>query len=176
MSILEEIAGGYRLVRLLEEDAPEALRIFNEHAKTSYAAYPEDPVPETFILGLLRSARGFPALAAETLAGELVGFSFLRPYSPVPVFEKTAVTTVFLAREHIGKGVGSAMLRRMCVEAQAIGIERVLAHISSENPDSVGFHRAQGFEECGRFPSVGCKWGKHFDLVWMVKELQGPDA
>jgi len=175
MQILEETSTGYRLVRLLEEDAAGALRIFNEHAATGFAAYMEEPAPETFIVGLIRSAKGYPALAAETQAGEMVGFGLLRPYSPVPTFRETAVTTIFLARDHTRKGIGSAMLGRMIQEAQAMKIERVLAHISSENPDSIAFHRAHGFEICGRLPQIGRKWGRPFDIVWMAKVLQVPE-
>ena len=176
MPILEETSTGYRLVRLLEEDATSALRIFNDHVATGYAAYMEEPAPETFILGLIRSAKGYPALAAETSKGEMAGFGLLRPYSPLPTFGATAVTTIFLAKEHTRQGIGSAMLTRMLKEAELIGIERVLAHISSENPDSIGFHRAHGFSECGRFPDIGRKWDKPFDVVWMVKEVRAADA
>ena len=175
MPILEETSTGYRLVRLLEEDAPAALRIFNEHAATGFAAYMEEPAPATFITGLLRSAQGYPALAAETQAGEMVGFGLLRPYSPVPAFSETAVTTIFLAREHTRQGIGSAMLARMLQEAEALGITRILAHISSENTDSICFHKAHGFEVCGQFPSVGKKWDRPFDVVWMVKPLSLSD-
>ena len=176
MPILVETSTGYRLVRLLEEDASAAARIFNEHAETGFAAYVEEPASETFILGLIRSAVGYPALAAETQAGEMVGFGFLRPYSPVPAFRETAVTTIFLSQSHTRQGIGTAMLARMLDEARAMGIVRVLAHISSENPDSVAFHRAHGFEACGRFPSIGRKWGRPFDIVWMIRDLESSDA
>ena len=172
MSILEEISTGYRFVRLLEEDAPSTLRIFNEHVAAGFSAYMEEPAPKSFMLGPIQGAKAHTALAAETANGAMVGFGLLRPYSPVPTFRETAVTTIFLSADHTRRGIGSAMLR----EAKPMSIKRVLAHISSQNPDSVAFHRARGFKECGRFQAIGRKWNRDFDVIWMIKDLSEQDA
>ena len=163
---------GYGLVPLTEKDASAILRIFNEHVADGFAAYPEEHVTGDFIDGLLRSAAGYPALAAKTLDGEMVGFGFLRPYSPAAAFSQTAVTTIFLSAERTGCGIGTAILRRMMEEARRMAITRILAHISSRNPESIAFHRKHGFVECGRFPTIGRKWGEDFDVVWMVRVLE----
>jgi len=55
--------------------------------------------------------------------------------------------------------------------AKAQNIDRILASISSRNPESLAFHRRHGFEDCGRFPQVGHKHGEEFDVVWMSKRL-----
>jgi len=171
MDVAREIGGGVRLAPLVEEHAAEALRVFNEHVTSGFAAYPEEPVPEAVIVGLLRSAAGYPAFAAEDAEGRFIGFGLLRPYSTVSVFAGTAVTSIFLSSAHTGRGVGSAILRALLDEAKNKGITKVLAHVSSRNPRSVEFHRKRGFVECGRFPGVACKWGHAFDILWMVKDL-----
>lgn len=162
---------GYRVVPLTREHAADILRIFNEHVVGGFAAYPETPVSEAFVDGLLRSAAGFPARVAEVDGGDVVGFGLLRPYSPVPVFAHTAVVTIFLTAEWVGRGVGTAILCQMLQEAPPLGLTRILAHVSSKNPRSLAFHRKQGFVECGWFPGIGRKWGEAFDVVWMVKAL-----
>ncbi|GAG19401.1 unnamed protein product, partial [marine sediment metagenome] len=63
------------------------------------------------------------------------------------------------------------ILRHLEEEARTMGITKILAHISSRNPVSLAFHRKHGFAECGRFPGIGRKWGKSFDVVWMLKDL-----
>lgn len=168
---MTELPTGHRLVPLHEEDAASALRIFNEHVSSGFAAYAEEPLPESFILSLLRSASGYPVIGVEQSDGGLVGFGLLRPYSPMPAFETTAVVTIFLSQAHTGRGLGSAVLERLIEEGKTKGIERVLAHISSRNPRSIRFHARHGFVECGRFPGVAHKWGETFDIVWMVKAL-----
>jgi len=161
----------YRLVPLTEEHVGPAREILNRHVEDGFAAYPEEPVSESFIGELVRTAIGGTALAAVDADGVLLGFGFLRPYSPAAAFSHTAVTTIFLAPEWTGRGIGAAILRLMVDGASRKGITRVLAHISSRNPRSIDFHRKHGFVECGRFPGVGQKWGEDFDVVWVVKDL-----
>ncbi|MFC2078235.1 GNAT family N-acetyltransferase [Candidatus Bipolaricaulota bacterium] len=161
----------YRLVPLTEEHAGPAREIFNRHVADGFAAYPEEPVSESFIIELARSAIGDSALAAVGEDSALLGFGFLRPYSPATAFSHTAVTTIFLSPEWTGRGIGAAILRLMVDGAGRKGITRVLAHISSRNPRSIAFHRRHGFVECGRFPGVGRKRGEDFDVVWMVNLL-----
>jgi L-amino acid N-acyltransferase YncA len=167
---------GRRLVPLTRAHATDALRVFNDHVTSGFAAYPEAPVSEGFIDELLRSASGYPAYAAEDAGGEFLGFGLLRPYARSPVFSGAAVSTIFLAADRTRLGIGTAILRRMLEEARRMGITRILAHVSSRNPRSIDFHRKHGFVECGRFPGVGRKWGEDFDVVWMVKSLERPDG
>ena len=174
MAAMAELPGGYRMAPLHEEDAVAALRVFNEHVTSGFAAYAEEEVPESFILGLLHSAAGYPAIGVEDESGALIGFGLLRPYSPISAFEHTAVETIFLSQAHTGRGLGSAVLDRLLEGAWEKGLTRVLAHISSKNRGSVRFHARQGFVECGRFPGVARKWDETFDIVWMVKALDLP--
>jgi L-amino acid N-acyltransferase YncA len=175
MTSANRLPVGVRLVPLTEDDVGAVLRIFNRHVSEGFAAYPEEPVSEGFVAELLGSASGYPALAAKAPNGELLGFGLLRPYSPGPTFSQTAVTTIFLAPDQTGRGIGTALLHRTLDEAKKTGITRILAHISSRNPGSIAFHRKHGFAECGRFPGIGRKWGERFDVVWMIRTLERPD-
>ena len=147
------------------------LQIFNQHVAKGFAAYPEEPVSEEAICALLAEAGGFPAVAVEKADGALLGFGFLRPYSPQNAFAHTAQITIFLDARHTRAGIGTAILRHLEGGARRQGITRILAHISSRNPASLAFHAKHGFAECGQFPGIGRKWGKPFDVVWMVKSL-----
>jgi phosphinothricin acetyltransferase len=54
-------------------------------------------------------------------------------------------------------------------DAKKMEVTTLLASISSQNEESLAFHKRKGFDECGRFRKVGRKFGKEFDLVWMQK-------
>jgi len=161
----------YRLVPLTERHAPQMLRIFDHHVLNGFAAYPETPLSEEAMHGLLRQTAGFPAVAAEGPDELLLGFGFLRPYSPHSTFSHTAQITYFLDARHTRAGIGTAVLRHLEREAGTRGVTKLLAHISSRNPASLAFHAKHGFVECGRFPGIGRKWGEPFDVVWMIKSL-----
>ena len=161
----------YRLVPLEEHHVTGMLRIFNRHVAEGFAAYPEQPVGEETIAALLRQVADSPATAAEAQDGALLGFGFLRGYSPYPTFAHTAQITVFLDAQHTRAGIGTAVLRHLEDGAQRQGITKILAHVSSRNPASLAFHTKHGFTECGRFSEIGRKWGVPFDVVWMIKSL-----
>jgi len=146
-------------------------RIFNHHIATGYGAYPEESIDRQVVGSFLLRAEGYPAIAVEAPDGALLGFGFLSAYSVQAAFAHTAQITIFLDPQITRAGIGTRLLRRLETEAYDQGITAILAHISSRNPASLAFHAKHGFIECGRFPKIGRKWGKSFDVVWMIKPL-----
>ena len=103
--------------------------------------------------------------------GEVVGFGFLHAYHPAPTFRRTAELTYFLAPEHTRKGIGGMILDALVQQAHQQGIDRLLASISSLNPDSLAFHAKKGFAEVGRLKGIGRKFDRDFDVVYMQRIL-----
>ena len=161
----------YRLVALTRGDLGAVLGIFNSHVASGFGAYPEEPLSEEAMTALLREAEDYAAVAAKGPDGVLLGFGFLRPYSPHSTFSLTAQATYFIDAAFVRKGIGTAILNHLEAEARKQGITKLLAHISSRNHDSIAFHVKHGFVECGRFPKIGRKWGVPFDVVWMIKDI-----
>ncbi len=95
----------------------------------------------------------------------------LRAYNPFAVFRETAEISYFINNNFIGKGLGKIALTKLETEAKKLGIKTILASITSENIQSIEFHKRNGFIECGRFPEIGKKFGKTFDIIWMSKKL-----
>lgn len=156
---------------LEEHHAPDLIAIFNHYVETSFAAYPETPLPPAAGARWIEMIAGYPALVALNSSGEVVGFAFLRPWHPASVFRRTAEITYFVAPAQRGQGLGKRFLARLEQEARSRGIDRILASISSRNEESLAFHRRNGFTECGCFDSVGRKWDEDFDVVWMLKKI-----
>ena len=158
--------------KMTQEYSKEVMDIFNYYIENSYAAYPELKLPYEFYNKFLEITKGYPAFIIKNADnGKVVGFCFLRAYNPFPVFKETAEITYFLEKNEIGKGIGKKALNKLQEEAKKIGINKLLANISSENTTSIEFHKKNGFNECGRFHSIGKKKDKHFDIVWMEKTL-----
>jgi len=68
-------------------------------------------------------------------------------------------------------GLGKTALDRLAEAARELGVDRLMASISSLNQESLRFHRKYGFQECGRFTEAGTKFGGNFDVVWMVRRI-----
>jgi len=160
------------LVPLTQRHASEMRRIFNTYVAKGFAAYPEKPLSEEGMLSLLQQTAGYPAVAAEASDGTLVGFGFVRPYSPHSTFAETGLVSYFIEASQTRRGIGTTILQYLTEQARGLGITKILAHVSSRNPESLAFHEKHGFVKCGCFPGIGRKWDKPFDVIWMIKELR----
>lgn len=162
------MANDLKIRDMQESDRDAVMRIFNHYAATSFAAYPEGPLPPQFF-GPLREG-AVSAIVAER-DGNIAGFGLLRPFLPFPVFRKTGTLTYFLAQECVGKGLGSRLLERLAADAKKGGMTMLVANMSSENEASIRFHRRNGFTEAGNLAGVGEKFGKPFGVIWMQRPV-----
>lgn len=151
--------------------AQAVIEIFNHFIAHSMAAFPEEPVPGEFFARFQQMTAGYPAFVARIDSGRVAGFGFLRPFHPATTLRRTAEVTYFILPEFAGQGIGTALLARLVEGARGLGIDNLLATISSANAESLAFHRAKGFRVCGRLERAGRKRGQEFDIVWMQKTL-----
>ncbi len=162
----------YEFVRISEAHRNEVMRIFNYYVEHSFAAYPEEPLPDIFFDKVLEMTKGYPAYVIfKKPKNKVCGFCFLRPYHPFSVFRETAEISYFIEESETGKGLGGQALKLLEEKAKEMGIRNILASISSLNEGSIRFHRHHGFRECGRFLNIGKKMKEDFDVIWMQKEI-----
>ena len=114
--------------------------------------------------------RGNGFLVSETDEG-IEGFASFGAFRSGPGYARTAEHSVIVAQNHIGRGVGRALMSALMDRARAEGVHIIVAAISSENPRAVEFHTRLGFEEVGRMPEVGYKNDRYLDLILMQKML-----
>jgi phosphinothricin acetyltransferase len=162
------MTGEMKIREMQESDRDAVTRIFNHYAATSFAAYPDGPLPPQFF-SLLREG----ALSAIVLEddGGVAGFGLLKPFLPFPVFRKTGMLTYFLAPEAVRKGLGSRLLEQLTGDARKMGMTMLVANMSSKNEASIRFHKAHGFSEAGNIAAAGEKFGESFGILWMQRTI-----
>jgi phosphinothricin acetyltransferase len=160
----------FEFVKMEPDHGKEVMEIFNYYIETTNAAYPQQPLPEVFFSKLMDMTAGYPAFAVLS-DKKVVGFCFLKPHNPLPTFRRSAEITYFIKKEYTGMGLGKMALDILEQEASKIGVRNILASISGNNEGSIKFHLKNGFIECGRFTDAGEKFGKTFDVVWMIKKV-----
>jgi len=153
---------------LQEQHRQGFMEIYNYYVQTSMAAWPDQPLPDSFFDRFLGFSQTHPACAMVAQTGQMVGFAMLRPYHWASTLNRTAEITYFIHADYTHRGLGKAALDWLLERGKALRIDRVLASISSHNTASLEFHRKYGFVECGRLPQVGRKNGQEFDVVWMI--------
>lgn len=161
----------YDIRPVTEEDRQAVTAVFNHFVEHSFAAYPEEKVDPSFFDRMAAVSRGYPFYVVETDDHRIAGFALLHPYHGSPTISRTAEVTYFILPEHTGRGVGGRILDRFIKDARKMGVDNLLASISSLNEGSINFHARHGFVECGRFRRIGRKKGREFDIVWMQKFL-----
>lgn len=148
-------------------DRKAIIDIFNHYIETSFAAFPDHPLPHNAFKAILNRCKGYPTVTAKDEQGSVIGFGMLHAYNPFPVFSGTAEITYFIKPEWTGRGVGTMMLNYLCQKARERGLSTLLASISSLNAQSLRFHERKGFQQCGCFRKVGRKRSESFDIVYM---------
>ena len=162
---------GYTINPLTIEDCKPVMDIFNYYVENSFAAYPESKLPYQAFDMLLQTSKGYPTRTIKDQNGVIAGFGMLRAYNPMSTFEHTVEVTYFIHPDHTGKGLGKKLLASLEKEGREQGVTNILANISSRNPQSIHFHKKNGFVQCGSFKNVGKKNCQFFDVVWMQKTL-----
>lgn len=119
-----------------------------------------------------------PWLVARDGAGGVLGYAYASPYYGRAAYGWCVETSVYVAREERGHGVGSALYRALERALSAQGILNLYACIATtDEPDahlgnaSVAFHERLGYREIGHFPKCGYKFGHWYDTVWMERDL-----
>ncbi|MEZ5358911.1 MAG: N-acetyltransferase family protein [Candidatus Zixiibacteriota bacterium] len=151
------------------EDSEAVIDILNYFFDHSFAAFPDHRVDYDFIEFIKLSVMDFPFFFIETDRGENAGFGYMHPYDYSNVFDRVGELTIFILPHFGGNGLGTVLLEVFTEKARERNIESLLSCISAVNEDSIGFHIAHGFEECGRFRRIGLKKGQVFDIVWVQK-------
>ncbi|MDD2620639.1 MAG: GNAT family N-acetyltransferase [Syntrophomonadaceae bacterium] len=159
----------YNFRKVNEKDGTKVIDIFNYYIENSFAAFPEKKLSHAIFQPLLEMAKGYPFYVIEKEADGVIGFGFIGRYHQSEVFDRVAELTYFILPPYTKKRLGTRLFNILINEAKEMGIETLLASITSLNKASIDFHLAHGFKECGRFENIGKKQNTDFDVVWMQK-------
>src|SRR5262249_26306840 len=119
------------------------------------------------------TARGLPYLVAEA-EGEVIGYAYAGPYRPRPAYRFTVEDSIYVREQAQGRGVGRALLARLIDESARAGARQMIAAVGdSGNEASIQLHAALGFRHVGVLESVGNKFARWLDVVFMQRAL-GP--
>lgn len=137
----EDLPGDVRTRAMVDADRPRVREIYAEGIATRDATF-ETEVPALADLG--RSWLPAHRWVAER-GGEVVGFTAVTPVSARACYAGVGETSVYVAAEARGAGVGKALLHRQVTEADAGGLWTLQTAIFPENRASLALHHAAGY-------------------------------
>ncbi len=111
----------------------------------------------------------FVAVGADD--GAVRGYAASLRFRVKAAYDSTIETTIYLAPEWSGKGLGRQLYEALFAALADEDIHLVLAGITLPNPVSIALHEAFGFQKMGTFREVGRKLGRYWDVGWYEKFL-----
>ena len=119
-------------------------------------------------------AAGLPWLVAEH-DGAVVGYAYATKWRVRPAYRFSVESTVYLAHEFAGQGMGAALYSALLQKLTEISCHLVIGGIAQPNPGSVALHEKLGFQKVGEFAEVGFKFGGWIDVGYWQKKLNPVD-
>jgi L-amino acid N-acyltransferase YncA/DNA-binding transcriptional ArsR family regulator len=101
--------------------------------------------------------------------GRVVGWAAASPVSGREVYSGVAETSVYVAEDARGRGVGKALLHRQVTEADAAGLWTLQTSIFPENRASLALHHQSGFRTVGVRERVARHHGVWRDTVLLER-------
>jgi phosphinothricin acetyltransferase len=153
-------------------DAEAIASIYAHHVLHGTASFDTVPPSVSFWAEKIESilARGWPFLVAEE-DSVVVGYAYVSQFRDRPAYAATCEDSIYIAPDRQGRGIGSALLVRLIAEARDAGFEQMIGVIGGAEPASVALHARAGFVEAGRMRSVGRKFGRLLDTLYMQRGL-----
>lgn len=162
-------------VRLAHPGDAEAIRaIYNLEVTGSTVTF--DLVPrslEAQLAWIEQHSGAHPAVVAvdDDPAGTVIGFGSLSPYRSRPAYSTTVEDSVYVHRDHQGRGIGKLVLGELVRLATAHGFHSVMGRIVGGHEASIRLHESCGFVLVGIEREVGRKFGRWLDVALMQRML-----
>jgi L-amino acid N-acyltransferase YncA len=156
-------------------DFPAIQTIYAHHVLHGLASFEEAPPDLEEMRRRFRDivGRGLPYVVAED-SGEVLGYGYCAPYRARSAYRYALENSVYVREDRRGRGVGSQLLLELIERCARLGYRQMIAVIGdSANTASIALHARHGFVRAGTLRSVGYKFGRWVDSLFMQRPL-GP--
>jgi phosphinothricin acetyltransferase len=103
--------------------------------------------------------------------GRVLGYATSSPLRPKAAYSTSVETTIYLAPDAGGRGIGTALYGRLFEILATEDVHRAYAGVTLPNEASVRIHRRFGFQQIGMYGEVGRKFDTYHDVAWFEKRL-----
>lgn len=154
-----------------ESDALQISEIYNHYIMNTTITFEEAETDEDEIIRRIKDVtEKFPWIVNEE-DGIINGYAYAGRWKERSAYRYSAENTVYVHKDHSGKGIGKMLLKELIVELKKKGIHSILAGIALPNEASIVLHEKCGFIRCGILRQVGFKFGKWVDVGYWEKIL-----
>lgn len=154
-----------------DADVRRIREIYAPHILHSAVSFELDlPSEEDMLQRIRQYTLQYPWLVAEE-NGNVLGYAYASSYRERKAYRFCVETSVYIDPTAARKGMASLLYEKLFRELKEKGFTQAFALITQPNEASVSFHRSQGFESVALFESVGYKFDRWHDVLWMRKRI-----
>ena len=161
MAVLIRLAG--------PEDAEAIAAIYRPYVEGSRISF-EEEAPDAEEIARRMESPLHPWLVAEE-GDRVLGYASSSSYHRRRAYRWTVETSIYLAPEGQGRGLGRELLSRILELLTGQGYVTAIAAIALPNPVSVALHERLGFARAGVYRGVGFKLGEWADVGLWQRDL-----
>lgn len=159
------------------DDQQAIMDIYNDAILNLTATFDTEPrTMEKQIIWFQNHREIHPVLVAEFLSPAgggkgvekvVIGWASLSPWSDRCAYDTTVEVSVYVHKDHRGKGIGNKLLKAVTETGSKLNIHTVLSRITEGNKVSIHLHEKLGYKHIGVMKEVGYKFGKYLDVTMM---------
>ena len=147
------------------DDAAAIAEIYNQGIEDRVATYETRLRSAADQLAWLRSIGGrYPAVVAQ-VDGEIIGWAGAVPYRDRECYRGIGEFSMYVRRDSRGQGIGDALIAALIVEAERLGLWKLLSRVFPFNEASRALCRKHGFREVGVYEKHARLDGRWLDVV-----------
>lgn len=154
----------------VEADAAALARIYNHFIAHTVVTFEEQPIDASEMARRLADVRAasLPWLVVEH-RGCLAGYAYATRWRPRAAYRHAVETTVYLAPELTGRGLGTLVYSRLLAALGEREVHAIIGGIALPNDASVALHEKLGFRKVAHFEQVGFKFNRWIDVgYWQI--------
>ncbi len=160
------------------EDAVRLVEIYSYYVLNTAVSFEYTvPTTEEFEDRIRHIVEKYPYLVCE-VNDKIVGYAYASAYSGRDAYAWTVTTSIYLDKDYRRQGIGTALYEKLENRLREQGIVNMLAgaaYCEKEDEylshDSFKFHSKIGFTKVAHMESIGKKFDRWYDLLWMQKKL-----
>lgn len=155
----------------MQSDLEDLNDLYNHYVRTSACTFDIDEISMEARLAWFREFGGRYKLLVAADDDRAIGYAISKYFRPKQAYETSVETSVYVAHNQHGRGIGRALYAALFESLQGEDIHRAYAGITVPNPASFALHAHFGFRQVAYFTEQGRKFERYWDVAWLEKEM-----
>jgi phosphinothricin acetyltransferase len=146
-------------------DAAAIAEIYNESVAAGDATTDERPKSAEEVREIIRGFGRRETILILEGGGEVFGWGVIKRYSERPGYRFCCETSVYLRRQHVGRGYGTYLKKAMIERCRDYGYHHLVAKVFADNERSIDYNLKLGYERVGTQREIAYRAGRWRDVA-----------